>query len=255
MHYCTAFNSIDVAFRDLTRESKRTVYGLRYADDLLILASDRKWAERGMQAVKQVLKRLRQNLREPARSVLPVASGLDWLGVVIRSRTNGWGGTPVYGYSVPDLKVASMLTRLTEMTSIPSDRIDGSAFNLARWIVSINEQLRDWRQAYLFADNAPQVFLALDHHVRSRLVPLMAAITGERPATVDRRYRFQLPRGFWTYEVPGARLVVLSSLAPHSANNLIRKPAWVRCAGKRPSQPPPKKKRADRPKRPGSGGK
>lgn len=132
-----------------------------------------------------------------------------------------------FGYAVPDPKVADMLNRLSEMTVPPSERIDAGAFNLGRWIVSINEQLRDWRQAYLFADNAPEVFRALDDHCRERVALLMQSVTGLRRAALNGQYRVRLPRGFWTWEVPGARLVVLSSLAPHCAGNLIRKPAWA----------------------------
>ena len=53
-----------------------------------------------------------------------------------------------FGYVVPDAKVADMADRLAEMTAPPSDKIDAAAFNLGRWIVSVNAQLRDWRQAY-----------------------------------------------------------------------------------------------------------
>ena len=46
-----------------------------------------------------------------------------------------------------------MLDRLVEMTAPPSDKIDAAAFNLGKWIVSVNTQLRDWWQAYRYADN------------------------------------------------------------------------------------------------------
>ena len=39
-------------------------------------------------------------------------------------------------------------------------------------------------------------------------------------------YRVWLPRGFWTWEVQGTRLTVLSSLAPVAPRGLTRKPAW-----------------------------
>ena len=57
----------------------------------------------------------------------------------------GWaGGRLAFGYVVPDAKVGDMLARLTEMTAPPSDKIDAAAFNLGRWVVSVNTQLRDW---------------------------------------------------------------------------------------------------------------
>ena len=72
-----------------------------------------------------------------------------------------------------------MLERIVEMTTPPSARIDASAFNLGRWIVSVNEQLRDWRQAYLYADNGAEVFAALDEHTRERVAQLLHAVTGK----------------------------------------------------------------------------
>jgi hypothetical protein len=44
----------------------------------------------------------------------------------------------------------------------------------------------------------------------------------------------KLPRGFSTWEVPGGRLVVLSSLAPQCAGKLIREPVWARPGRPRP---------------------
>jgi hypothetical protein len=138
-----------------------------------------------------------------------------------------WSDCLSHGYVVPDAKVIDMLARLTEMTAPPSARVDGSAFNPARWIVSINEQLRDWRGAYLYADNAPEVFRALDDHARLRVGQLLQSITAVRGPQLLRQYRVKLPRGFWSWEVPGARLTVLSSLAPQAPANLTRRPPWM----------------------------
>jgi hypothetical protein len=177
-------------------------------------------------STRKVLSRLQQKLREPRACPVPLTEGLEWLGVRLQARQQRWGGQAAYGYVVPDAKVEEMLARLSEMTEPPSDRIDASAFNLGRWIVSINEQLRDWRQAYLFADNAGEVFRALDDHSRERVGELLQSVTGLRRVAVCQQYRVRLPRGFWTWEVPGARLVVLSSLAPHCPGNLVRRPPW-----------------------------
>jgi hypothetical protein len=45
---------------------------------------------------------------------------------------------------------------------------------------------------------------------------------------LNERYRVPLPRGFWTWEVEGARVVALSALTPHNPVNLTRRPAWMR---------------------------
>ncbi len=133
-----------------------------------------------------------------------------------------------------------MLERVVEMTLPPSARIDASAFNLGRWLVSINEQLRDWRQAYLYADNAAEVFAALDEHTRERVVQLLHAVTGKRFQNLRAEYRVRLPRGFWTWKVNGCALVVLSSLAPHAPENLTRRPPWLRVAPPSIARPTPK---------------
>ena len=85
---------------------------------------------------------------------------------------------------------------------------------LDRWIVSLNEQLRQWREVYQLADNARDVFRMLDERARQRVGELLRQITGRRGRDLDAQFRRQLPRGFWTWEVEGTRLVCLSSLAP-----------------------------------------
>jgi hypothetical protein len=132
-----------------------------------------------------------------------------------------------------------MLERVAEMTTPPSARIDPSAFNLGRWIVSVNDQLRDWRQAYLYADNAPEVFAALDEHTRDRVGLLLQAVTGKRFHELRAEYRVRLPRGFWIWQVNGSRLVVLSPLAPRAPEQLTRKPAWLRVTPPPPAKAPP----------------
>jgi len=162
--------------------------------------------------------------REP--DPVPAAAGVEWLGVRIRPRPLARPDATEFGYAVPDAKMQSMVTRLTDMTAPPSDKIDAAAFNLAKWIVSVNAQLRDWRQAYLYADNAPDLFRLLDDVARDRIGELIKAVTGVPWAEVRRSHYARLPRGFWTWEVPGARLSVLSSLAPHAPAQLTRRPRW-----------------------------
>jgi RNA-directed DNA polymerase len=230
---------LDLALHDLAGATQNGVRALRYADDLLLLARDQRTAERALALTRQVLGRLQQRLRQPAGSPRPVLDGIDWLGLRLGPRNPRWTDRLTFGYAVPDGKVVDMLKRLTEMTAPPNERIDGSAFNLARWIVSINEQLRDWRQAYLFADNAPEVFRTLDDHTRERVGRLLRSVTGTPWPQLNGQYRVRLPRGFWTWEVPGARLSVLSALAPHAPGRLTRRPAWLEVKAAGPSAAPP----------------
>lgn len=119
-----------------------------------------------------------------------------------------------------------MAARLVEMTAPPSDKIDAAAFNLGKWIVSVNAQLRDWRQAYLYADNTADVFRLLDSVAFDRIGELLRAVTGGSWSDIRRNHLAHLPRGFRSWEVPGARLSVLSSLAPSAPAGLIRRPRW-----------------------------
>ncbi len=223
-----ALHPLDEETRALGEATKNGVAVLRYADDLLVLARDARLAERAVLLCRRVLGRLQQELRTPVAAPRPIQEGVNWLGVRLGPRLRFDLPRTMFAYSVPDEKVQQMLARLTEITTPPSERIDPSAFNLARWIVSINTQLRDWRQVYQYADNAREVFEAVDEHARDSVGKLLRAVTGVRPAHLHDRYRVKLPRGFSTWEVPGARLVVLSSLAPQCPGRLIHVPVWAR---------------------------
>lgn len=233
-----ALHPLDQALHDFGQASQDGLRMLRYADDLLILARDVRLAERGIALTHQVLGRLQQRLRSGAIAV-SASQGVKWLGVRLQPRAQQWLGYTTFGYIIPDAKVMQMLERLTEMTTPPSEKIDGSAFNLSRWIVSINDQLRDWRQAYVYADNAPEVFRALDDHTRERLGSLIQSVTGLRWSQIHDQYRAKLPRGFWTWEYQGARLTVLSSLAPQAPARLIRQPNWMRHQPRKDPLPEP----------------
>lgn len=211
-----------------SRESP-TLVALRYADDLLLLGVDVRAVRHGMAVARNFLSGLRLRLRDAAAAVATVEAGVTWLGARIRLRPPRWIGRPTVGYDVPDDRVVIMLERVVEMTTPPSARIDAAAFNLGRWIVSLNDQLRDWRQAYLFADNARDVFAAIDEVTRERIGALIQSVTGLRWREMSNRHRVRLPRGFWTWQVDGARLSVLSALAPHAPltpERLLRRPPW-----------------------------
>jgi group II intron reverse transcriptase/maturase len=220
-----SLHALDVAAARLGHGSNRGVLVLRYADDLLLLARDARLAATAVAGLRAVLKGRRQRFKaEPAP--VPVTSGVEWLGVRLQPRRLARPGETAFGYVVPDAKVSSMITRLAEMTQPPSDKIDAAAFNLGKWIVSVNTQLRDWRQVYVYADNAADVFRVLDAVAFERVGDLLKAVSGAPWAEVRRNHLARLPRGFRSWEVPGARLSVLSALAPCAPAGLIRRPGW-----------------------------
>ena len=220
-----ALHPLDDAAVRAGRQTRGGVLALRYADDILLLARDAGAAAVGVSALRTVLRSRRQHFKcEPTPT--RAAAGVDWLGVRVQPRAMSRPGETAFGYAVPPAKVTAMIERIGEMTTPPSDKIDAAAFNLGRWIVSVNVQLRDWRQAYLYADNAPDVFRVLDAVAYDRVGELLKAVTGVPWAEVRRAHMARLPRGFRSWEVPGARLSVLSSLAPCAPARLIRRPAW-----------------------------
>jgi RNA-directed DNA polymerase len=224
-----ALHSLDVAVARFGRDAQDGVRCLRYADDMLLLARDPALAQRGTALVRQSLRERHQDLG-PVRAPAAAAAGVDWLGVRLQPRRLARPDRVDFGHHVPEAKVVSMLARLTEMTTPPSDKIDASAFNLARWIVSINDQLREWRQVYVFADNAAEVFRVLDEAASERVGALLQAVTGTHWSELQARYGAKLPRGFRTWQVPGGRLTVLSALAPEAPACLTRRPRWMRRA-------------------------
>lgn len=221
---------LDQALRNLELTSQNSIRALRYADDLLLLARDRKLAAHAVASTSKLLAQQRQRLRDHRAAPCLVREGVDWLGVRLKARACRWSNQIAFGYVIPDAKVLDMLGRLTEMTIPPSDKIDASAFNPEGWIDSLNEQMRDWYHAYRFADNAAEVFQALDQHARERVALLLQGLTGVRRNELYDRYRQRMPRGFWTWGANGTRLLVLSSLAPHCPVYLTRRPAWMRQA-------------------------
>lgn len=207
--------------------------GWRYADDLFLAARDAATASRLLAAVDGGVRRLGLRLRQTPRHFVSLDEGVQWLGVRLRRRRCAWDGRFVYGHEVPVAKVAGMLTTLDEMTQLPSDRVGADAFNLARWIVSVNTQLRQWHAVYRFADNARDVFQSLDARARRRIGDLLHQCSGLRGRALWDQYAAHLPRDFWTWEVDGTRLVCLASLAPRAPSRLIRSPEWSRKASRR----------------------
>jgi RNA-directed DNA polymerase len=239
---------LDEALAQLGAATQNGVLALRYADDLLLLARDTRLGRQAVAATRQALAGLRLRLRDPHAVPGPVAGGLTWLGVHLRPRPERWTGKVRFGYVVPDDKVRAMLDRLNEMTAPPSARLAAAVFDLGRWIVSLNEQLRDWHQAYVFADNAAEVFRALDEHALQRVKDLLFSLTGTRGHALFDRYRVRLPRGFWTWEVNGCRLVVLSALAPRRPYRLTRRPPWLAHVRDDEGKAAPPRKPAARPR-------
>lgn len=225
---------LDEVLSRFRRQSDADVQMFRYADDLLILAPTARLCRNAIDLVRRTLRHRRQRLRRPVAAPSLLSEGVSWLGVSLAPRRNSWTGRIAVGYLIRDDKVRSMLARIDEMTVPPSERIDPAAFNLARWLVSINDQLRDWRQVYQYADNAREVFATLDERALRRVGQLLESVTGLRRYQLVKQYVRRLPRGFWTWEVEGTRLVVLSSLAPRRPYRLVRPPNWIASRGRRP---------------------
>lgn len=201
---------------------------LRYADDLWIAAPDAAALRRIIRTAQDELSRLRLNFGSPLMKPTSLDVGGDWLGVILKRQALPWNGQSVYGFEIPLPKIRHLFEVIDEMTEPPSDRLHGDVFRLGSWIASLNEQLRQWHEVYCRADNAQLVFRSLDEHLKSRLHSLLREVTGARGQQIYDRFRKHLPRGFWTWEVEGARLVCLPALAPRSPKITPRRPPWER---------------------------
>lgn len=222
-----ALHPLDLALEELARQTQRGVQCFRYADDLLVLARSLSLARRAARLVHATLNA--QRLRARAKDgppIVPTAQGFPWLGLMIQPRTRRWLGRGSFGVMVPTAKIHKAIDTLEEMTVPPSDRISAQAFNPERWLVSLNEQLRQWWQAYHLADNSAEVFRVLDEFAAERVGSLLRQVTGKRGGALRRAYWTRLARGFWTWEVGGTRLVKLSALPPHAPFPPIYQPPW-----------------------------
>ena len=119
------------------------------------------------------------------------------------------------------------------MTVPPSDRIEPSAFRPGRWLVSLNRQLRQSRRAYLFAENAPHAFAAMDEHAKRCIGRLLERLAGvpagnSTPLTPS-------PPPAWVLDVGGrgVRLVTLAA-SPRITPGGCSAAAWQSLNGKRP---------------------
>ena len=226
---CNLFlHPIDESLEALAQSTQQRVIGFRYADDLLLAGRDERSLHAAIRDLGSQIGRLKLRWRSLAGAIRPLEQGVDWLGVTLRRRTRPWDGKLVYRYEVPAKKVMHVLDTISEMTQVPSDRIGADAFNLSRWIVSLNDQLRQWREAYVFAENGSEVFAAVDEHARRCVGNLIRQLTGLKGRSIFDRHYLRLPRAFWTWQVDGTRLVCLSSLAPRAPERLIRRPVWQR---------------------------
>ena len=77
----------------------------------------------------------------------------------------------------------------------------------------------------------------MDEHAKRCIGRLLERLAGVRGRQLYSTYAVRLPRGFWTWEAEGVRLVTLAALAPHHARGLLRRPAWQSLNGKRPPVP------------------
>ena len=200
---------------------------LRYADDLCLAARDKTSLKRLMSVARDQLRQLRLEFGHwPQPTSLD--EGVEWLGVRLRRTTHPWDRSQTVGYEIPLPKIKHLFEVIDEMTEPPSDRLHGNVFRLGSWVTSLNEQLHQWFEVYGGATNAPEVFRALDEHLKHRFSTLLREVTGARGRQVAERHRRNLPRGFWTWEVEGSSLVCLPSLAPRCPFRFPRRPPWKR---------------------------
>ncbi|GIX03626.1 MAG: group II intron reverse transcriptase/maturase [Planctomycetaceae bacterium] len=220
-----ALHPVDQAIHHHAREHGQSVMLLRYADDLLLLARDRTCLYAAQTVLKKEL--AKQSLKlGPYALPCDTYQGFEWLGMIIKPKLYCMPETVDYGLYIPEAKVQEMIDVLNDMTRPPSDKLDQSTFNLARWITSINDQLRSWRQSCFYAENAPQVFSVLDEIAFERIGRLLRLSTGESLSALRKQYLLKLPRGYKTWCYNGVQLSVLSSLAPQRPEIVLHKPRW-----------------------------
>lgn len=201
---------------------------LRYADDLLILSRSAADVRRLQSHVQQALRRIGLSLGSKT-SPRPVrlSRGIEWLGLRLRSDECGWSDGNQFVFDIPDAKVKKMLRTIGEMTSLPDDRLNPDAFELSRWVVSLNEQLKEWRSVYRGASNAATVFQALDEQAQEGVARLIAHCRGLKRRQVEKLHRAKLARGFRTWEIDGTRLVRLAATPPRQSRAQPRRPHWM----------------------------
>lgn len=230
-----ALNNLDHVMAMPGGLSMAPVALFRYADDMLLIAADRRAAQAGVRTVRRLLHIQRQELKRGKQHDGSINNGVEWLGVRIgpRERSGRLLGRLDYGYTVPDRQVRQIVERIDELTAPPSSRLDNDVFDPSRWLVSINTQLRQWAQAYCLADDAAEVFRMIDDHTRRQTAHLLRRITGLSMRDLHRIHRLRLSRGFWTWHVNGARLVQLAILAPRQFDPRRRRPPWYASPARR----------------------
>lgn len=223
-----AFNSLDHVMTTPEDASTAKTALFRYADDMLLVAADRRSARKGVRRLRRLIRVQGQRLKRCKQHAVPLSEGVEWLGLRIspRHRLNELFGRTEFGYTVPERQLTRMIERIDELTTPPSSRIDIDVFDSSLWIVSINTQLRQWAQAYRLADDSSEVFRIIDEYARRQTALLLRRITGLSLRDLHRMHRARLPRGFWTWQVNGTRLVQLAALAPHQLDCRRKRPPW-----------------------------
>lgn len=208
---------------------------LRYADDMLLLADSRRSCRQGVARIAAALRARGQSLRRSKTQVTTARDGASWLGVDIRLGA----ADQRYHYLIPTSRLEAMRERIAEMTVPPSERIDPAAFDMGRWLGSINEQMMDWWHAYRYAENGLFVFKQIDEFAVERVGELLPSVMGRTWRQVKDEHQVRLPRGFLSWKIQGVTLTLLSSLPPHSPHFLSRPPLWqMRPKAAAPSAPP-----------------
>jgi len=138
--------------------------------------------------------------------------------------------------SLPEARTAAMLARLVEMTAPPKRQDRCRRVNLGNGSSPSTRSSATWRQAYLFADNAPDLFRLLDAVAFDRVGELLKAVTGVpwRRSAVTHLVRLHA-RASGPGKCPARACPCSQLLAPHAPARLI--PAGRRVGVKPPAEP------------------
>ena len=119
-----ALHPSDLALADLAVVRRGRAVALRYADDLLVLGWRPGDVRTTRDALRHTLAERGQRLGTPHARPLPLAEGINWLGVRIQPRAASPGQPLSFGYIVPAAKRAACLVKLDELTTPPNHRVD-----------------------------------------------------------------------------------------------------------------------------------
>lgn len=228
-----SLHPLDEAMRRAAEAMRGRVEGYRYADDLLLLAADRRSLRYGAGQVRAAVRALRQRCGRSKTRRARVERGFEWLGVGFMPREvdRRITGRRSFGYHVPDAGVRRVLDRLAAVTAGGAIDARGGGAGGELPIERLNLWLRQWGEAYRDADNAAEVFRLVDVHAQRAAAALLAA---ERQGGASKR-----PGGAPRSVLSDGRLasrvawVRLTALTPQRRPVAARRNPWERPSPRR----------------------